>query len=73
MCKKIFFRFHLYLQKGVLDYMIFITKDEAEYIRKHSKNVRIILTGAKKNKRQKKRYADETPETFRLLRRYHRG
>ena len=53
--------------------MIFITKDEAEYIRKHSKNVRIILTGAKKNKRQKKRYADETSETFRLLRRYHRG
>ena len=50
--------------------MIFITKDEAEYIRNHSHNVRIITTGAHKNKRQKKRYADETPETFRLLRKY---
>ena len=73
MCKKIFFRFHQYCKKEFWIYMIFITKDEAEYIRSHSQNVRIVITGAKKNKRQKKRYADETPETFRLLRRYHRG
>ena len=50
--------------------MIFITKDEAEYIRTHSNRVRIVTTGAQKNKRQKKRYADETPETFRLLHKY---
>ena len=50
--------------------MIFITKDEAEHIRSHSNKVRIVTTGAQKNKRQKKMYADETPETFRLLRKY---
>ena len=51
--------------------MIFITKDEAEYIREHAKNVRIVTTSKQKNKRQKKRYADESRETFRLLDKYH--
>lgn len=51
--------------------MILITKAEAEYIRENAKNVRITTTGGGKNKRQKKRYADESRETFRLLQRFH--
>lgn len=52
--------------------MIKVTKEEAAYLRDHAKNVHITVTGKGKNKRQKKRYADESPETFRLLRRFHR-
>ena len=51
--------------------MIMITKAEADYIREHAKNVRIVTTGRNKNKRQKKRYADESRETYRLLQRFH--
>lgn len=53
--------------------MIPISKEEAEFIRFHSKNVHIMTTGRHKNKRQKKRYADEVSETFRLLRKFHDG
>ena len=50
--------------------MIQISKAEADYIREHSDNVRIITTSKGKNARQKKRYADETYTTFKLLRRF---
>ncbi|MGF6375086.1 hypothetical protein M2140_000120 [Clostridiales Family XIII bacterium PM5-7] len=52
--------------------MILITKDEAEFIRKNSKNCRIVTTGKSKNKRQKKRYVDEISETYKLLRKFHK-
>ncbi|MEY8365752.1 hypothetical protein AALA22_08970 [Anaerovoracaceae bacterium 41-7] len=51
--------------------MIMITKDEAAYLRDHAKNVHVTVTGRGKNKRQKKRYADESIETFKLLRKFH--
>lgn len=50
--------------------MIAISKVEAEYIRAHSDKVRIVTTSKGKNARQKKRYADETYDTFRLLKRF---
>lgn len=50
--------------------MFKVTKEEAEYIRKHAKHARITTTGKKKNKRQKKRYVDESRETLYLLNRY---
>lgn len=52
--------------------MIKVTKGEAEYIRAHSKNVHITTTGKSKNKRQKKRYADDGRETIYLLNKYHK-
>lgn len=48
--------------------MILITKEEADYIRIHSNSIRITTTSKTKNARQKKRYADEIPETFKILR-----
>ena len=53
--------------------MVLITRDEAEYLRAHSKKVRITTTARGKNSRQKKRYADEVGDTFRLLKRYRNG
>lgn len=50
--------------------MFKVTKEEAEYIRKHAKHARITTTGKTKNKRQKKRYVDESRETIYLLNRY---
>lgn len=50
--------------------MFKITKEEAEFIRKHSTSPRITTTGKKKNGRQKKRYVDESVETVRLLNTY---
>ena len=47
--------------------MILINKSETEYIKAHAKNVRIAITGKQKSGRHKKHYADETPETFALL------
>lgn len=52
--------------------MIQITKAEADYIRAHSNKVRITTTSKRKKPRQKKRYADEVYETFKLLRQFHR-
>lgn len=52
--------------------MVKITKEEADYIRAHSKNIHISTTSKGKNPRQKKRYADELGETFRLLKQFHR-
>jgi len=51
--------------------VILVTKDEAEYIFDRNQYIKITITGKGKNKRQKKRYADEMPETFALLRQYH--
>lgn len=51
--------------------MIYITKAEADFIRSRSKKVKIVTTGKNKNSRQKKRYADETSDAFRLLRKFH--
>jgi len=53
--------------------MILITKEEADYIRAHSKKVRITTTARKKRPRQKKRYADEVGDTLRLLKKYRSG
>lgn len=50
-----------------------INKEEAEYIRKHAKDVRISITGRNKKSRNKKRYADENPETFKLLSQFWAG
>lgn len=50
--------------------MIRVTKEEANYIRERAKNVRITITGKHKSGARKKRYADETYETFKLLRQY---
>lgn len=52
--------------------MIQITKDEADFIRAHSNRVHIVTTAKGKNSRQKKRYADEVFETFKLLKRFHK-
>lgn len=52
--------------------MINITKEEAEYIRQNS-DVKVTVTGKGKNKRQKKRYVEESPFIFRLLRKFHRN
>lgn len=52
--------------------MIEVTKDEAQYIRENAKNARVTVVGKGKNKRQKKRFADESRETFRLLKAYHK-
>lgn len=58
-------------EKG--DYkMIEVTKDEAQYIRENAKNARVTVVGKGKNKRQKRRFADESRETFRLLKAYHK-
>lgn len=53
--------------------MIRVTKEEANYIKENSKSVRIITTGKNKNAARKKRFADETYETFRLLKKFHSG
>lgn len=50
--------------------MILITKDEADFLRKTTQNARITVTGKHKNKRQKKRYVDETYENKKLLRKF---
>lgn len=50
--------------------MIFITKDEAEYLRSQSSDIKITTTSKGKNARQKKRYADESRLTHTLLNRY---
>lgn len=53
--------------------MIQISKQEAEYIRQHAKESRISTTGRNKKSRNKKRYVDESPETFKLLSQYWAG
>lgn len=53
--------------------MIKVTKEEANYIRENSDNVRIVITGKNKKGHRKKRYADETYETFKLLKKFHAG
>ena len=50
--------------------MIKVTKEEAAYIRANAHESRITLVGRHKKAHQKKRYADEMPETFRLLNKY---
>lgn len=49
--------------------MIQVTQAEAEYIRKRIPDVKVIVTGRGKNARQKKRWAEETGDVFRVLRR----
>ena len=44
-----------------------INKDEADYIRAHSTEACITVTGKQKSGRAKKRYIDEMPESLRLL------
>lgn len=55
--------------KGV-NFLVRITKQEAEYLRANSKNCKIAVTGAKKKSRHKKWYVDELPETIRLLKKF---
>ena len=47
-----------------------INKSQAAYIRKHAKNSRITVTGAKKKSRNKKWYVDESREALYLLNEY---
>ena len=44
-----------------------INKAEADYIRAHSTEACITVTGKQKSGRSKKRYIDEMPESLRLL------
>ena len=53
--------------------MFRVTKEEAEFIRKHAKNARIAMTGKKKSSRAKKWYVDESRESLRLLERFRKG
>ena len=50
-----------------------ITKDEAEYIRQHSGNSRITITGKNKKSRSKRWYVDEVPESLTLLDRFRKS
>lgn len=47
-----------------------VGKEEADYIRQHSKQVRITITGKGKNSRNKKWFVDESDETYALLEEY---
>lgn len=49
--------------------MIQVTQAEAEYIRKRIPGVKVIVTSRGKNARQKKRWAEESGDVFRVLRR----
>lgn len=53
--------------------MFKVTKQEAEFIRQNSKNVRIALTGKHKKSKKKRWYVDESAETFMLLEQYWNG
>ena len=50
--------------------MFKVTKDEAEYIRKNAKDVRVTVTGKGKISRQKNWYVDESMECLHLLQEY---
>ena len=44
-----------------------VRKEEAEYVRNHSRNVRITVTGKRKKSRHKRWYVDESDEALKLL------
>ena len=69
---KIQFQLRFTLNEKRKIFMVQVTKAEAEYILAHSKNIHITTTSKGKASRQKKRYADELRETFRLLKEFHR-
>lgn len=50
--------------------MIKVKKDEADYIRSHSKNVRFAITGKGKKSHGKRWYIDESDEALNLLAKY---
>jgi hypothetical protein len=50
--------------------MILVTKDEAEYIQSHDKDIRIALTCRKKCAKRKKHYCEEWSRTYELLQQY---
>ncbi len=60
-------------QKGENENLFKVTKQEAGFIRQHSKNVRITLTGKHKKSKRKRCYVDESAETFMLLEQYWNG
>lgn len=50
--------------------MIEVSKNEAHYIMEHAKNSKVTITGRHKKSRNKRYYADEVRETYRLLNEY---
>lgn len=50
--------------------MIKVKKDEADYIRENSQNVRFAITGKGKKSRGKRWYIDESVESMTLLEQY---
>lgn len=59
-------------EKVVILHMIFVTKDEADYLRQNIKNVKIFKTCRLKNNgsNRGKRYAEETSVVVNLLAKY---
>lgn len=57
------------IHKGEKD-LIFVTRDEADYLREHLQHVNITTTSKHKRKNQKKRYAEETKAVNRCLAKY---
>lgn len=47
--------------------MIKVRKEEAEYVRQHAKNARVIVSGRKKKSRNKQWYIDESYEALKYL------
>ena len=47
-----------------------VTRDEAEYIQSHDKDIRIALTCRKKCAKRKKHYCEEWSRTYELLQQY---
>ena len=60
------------IEKVVILHMIFVTKDEADYLRQNIKNVKIFKTCRLKNtgSNRGKRYAEETSAVVSLLTKY---
>lgn len=50
--------------------LIEVSKNEAHYIMEHAKNSKVTITGRHKKSRNKRYYADEVRETYRLLNEY---
>lgn len=59
--------------KGENEDLFKVTKQEADYVRRNSKNVRTAITGKQKKSKRKRWYVDESAETFMLLEQFWDG
>lgn len=59
-----------YRKREINKQMMLVTREEADYIRKHSDHIRIATTCKKKKGNRKKQYCEEGSHTQKLLEQY---